>query len=136
MNETATKVGFTPGPWRIWEPEIDPGTNAVSGIIVGKRRKNDCEHEIATINCESSSFWSEPDDALIRSQSGICVYTKPTALANARLIAAAPDLLAACEAVLADCTRVPGRIYNGPGLEPRYETMEFLRAAIAKATGT
>jgi len=48
--------------------------------------------------------------------------------ANARLIAAAPDLLAACRAVL-ECL--------GRTLAPDYlpETRELLRAAIAKAEG-
>ena len=54
--------------------------------------------------------------------------------ANARLIAAAPDLLAACMAVLDDLEMVPGKVYQG-GIEPSVETKQMLRDAIRKATG-
>lgn len=46
--------------------------------------------------------------------------------ANARLIAAAPELLAACEAVLSSPTY---------GDTPSEEAVEMVRAAIAKARG-
>lgn len=54
--------------------------------------------------------------------------------ANARLIAAAPDLLAACEAALHDSEYMePGKVYHGPGHELTRETKAMLRAAIARA---
>lgn len=59
-----------------------------------------------------------------------------TAEANARLIAAAPDLLAACVAVLENCTLMQSRW--GDGANPR-ECREAERAmidAIGKALGS
>lgn len=55
-------------------------------------------------------------------------------VARFRLAAAAPDLLAACEAALKDSTEsIPGKVYYGPGHELKPETIAALRAAIAKA---
>ncbi len=50
--------------------------------------------------------------------------------ANARLIAAAPDLLAACEAILG-----PMDYYDPVKGFPLYEPFQMLKAAIAKAKG-
>jgi hypothetical protein len=55
--------------------------------------------------------------------------------ANARLIAAAPDLVAACKAALEDSEMIPGRVYYGPGLELTGATIDLLKAAVSKATG-
>ena len=51
--------------------------------------------------------------------------------ANARLIAAAPDLLAACEAALSELEALRG-VDEG---FPQGETAQALRSAIAKAKG-
>ena len=53
------------------------------------------------------------------------------ALANARLIAAAPDLLDACRCALAD---MEGLEVDGED-SPAFLTIQELKAAIAKATG-
>ena len=69
---------------------------------------------------------------------GVLDNTAPgiDAEANARLIAAAPDLLAACEAVLADHEErkfiYPGAPEENPN---RVRVMQLLRAAIARARG-
>lgn len=55
------------------------------------------------------------------SVAAVCNYYPKAVLANALLIAAAPDLLAACEAAI---YALKGREHDG-----------FLRAAIAKAKG-
>ena len=52
------------------------------------------------------------------------IYSRPSAEANALLIAAAPDLLAALEGLL-DCDTI----------ETRRDAVEAARAAILKATG-
>lgn len=70
----------------------------------------------------------------IRSVAEVGGHDVDEAEANARLIAAAPDLLAACEAALVQVTRdndergVPTNEHRG--------TQWMLEAAIAKAKGT
>jgi hypothetical protein len=51
---------------------------------------------------------------------------------DARLIAAAPELLDACRCALAD---LEGIVDELPGDHPAYLTIQELRAAITKATG-
>lgn len=88
----------TPGPW-----EVYGGTRA--GID-----KEDGSFSIVVAGYD--------DD-----ECGIYGHTDAEAAANARLIAAAPDLLAACRAAL-----------EGQSIPP-FEKYEMIRAAIAKATG-
>jgi len=52
--------------------------------------------------------------------------------ANARLIAAAPDLLSACRCALADLEGMCGLVEED---HPCFETIEELKAAIEKAEG-
>lgn len=60
---------------------------------------------------------------------------EPEDLANARLIAAAPELLAALEAIRNDCEDFIND-EDGPGaIETMQAMREAARAAIAKATG-
>jgi len=75
-----------------------------------------------------------PDDTIVAS-----LYS---GMANARLIAAARELLAACEAVLADLhyDGADGFWRAGPWADPSTEdgkggTVEMLRAAVARARG-
>jgi hypothetical protein len=81
----------------------------------------------------------EPVGAVVRSgvrfvaecPTGVCGHHQPECEANAALIAAAPDLLAACREALED--------YAGCNVDrfTQHETdkMNRLRAAIAKAEG-
>ena len=71
---------------------------------------------IAMIDCE---FSEEPESVLE---------------ANARLIAAAPDLLAAALCALADFEGILPE-FDPEREHPAWETLAELRAAIAKATG-
>ena len=93
----------TPGPWRV-------------------------EHSTAKGYLYMSYLYS--DEHHIISVGGSSI-SKGENKANARLIAAAPDLLAACEAVWQSCDR-EGRIM----LPSNGTTITALRAAIAKAKGT
>lgn len=61
----------------------------------------------------------------------------PEAGANARLIAAAPDLLAAAQTILADLhARIDRAMEEGGRAVPVFNGTAELAAAIAKATGT
>lgn len=55
--------------------------------------------------------------------------------ANARLIAAAPDLLAECRRMLTDLEKHIGPVMEAAGIHPPTLSIKSLRAAIAKATG-
>ena len=56
---------------------------------------------------------------------------------DARLIAAAPDLLAACRCALADLEGImPEFEPSGDRQHPGWTTIEELKAVIARATGT
>lgn len=97
----------TPGPW-LWEKDHDTG-----GYVVWTRQPH--TGELATVN---------PDD----------INGKWPAKANAHLIAAAPDLLEACQNMRG--------LYDTPverrrrSEDPLYDdAVSQLRAAIAKATG-
>lgn len=71
---------------------------------------------------------SETPSRFVRSERGIVAYCEgplPEAQANAKLIAAAPDLLAACERVLQLAVSVGGD-----------EVFAQVRAAVAKAGGS
>lgn len=98
-----TNTTHTPGPWRVDIFRYNaPGREAVPTIVTP-----------ADAIAEACPLWC-PDDR------------EAERLANARLIAAAPDLLAACQAALSQLT------------EEREEYLQAdidqLRAAIATAT--
>ena len=79
---------------------------------------------------------STVSNAAMRSVAKVYVsqmHGKPEAAANARLIAAAPDLLEACRALVSDCWR-----RSGVGLQDHEDGCEdcrAARAAIARAEG-
>lgn len=93
----------TPGPWRTLPEEVDKDYVRVRGTRLGLRYK------IANV--------------LTTIYEGVPAREADETRANAALIAAAPDLLEALQALLA--------IYPYPD----NETTDAARAAIAKATG-
>lgn len=103
---------FTPGPW-----EVGP----VDDTVVTHLGADGIRYEVAAIDGD----YNDPD-------------TWPTMEANARLIAAAPDMLAALE-------KAEQFIANGVELgfirmpdastpDPAHDTLPAIRAAIAKAS--
>lgn len=106
-----SKSQHTPGPWRATDLDQHPGIEnhdeSVSIVIFGYRKGLDSNHY---------------DDSGVRGK------TRKEAIANAHLIAAAPDLLEALENVLSEIF-----IWESEhGLHP-YAIKA--RAAIAKAKG-
>jgi len=77
----------------------------------------------------------------IKGPGDTIVASLYSGMANARLIAAAPELLAACEAVLADLHYGADGFWRaGPWADPSSEdgkggTVQMLRAAVAQARG-
>lgn len=97
---------YAPGPW------------VVQGIEVLANHAGESVR-VATVHGDHESNWNGSRKiAAIR--------------ANARLIAAAPELLDACRCALADLEGIAGDL---PGDHPAYLTIKELRAAIEKATG-
>lgn len=93
----------TPGPWTLAAERF--------GIaICGKRHHAEGESVIATV-------WTETPQRIPHAD----------ALANARLVAAAPDLLEACFAILS-----PGAFESAATTAALYD---LVLAAVAKATG-
>lgn len=105
---TGEQTQHTPGPWEIM------ARNGHMGVGVGRDDK-----EVATVYLnymDSSWDW---DTTVDRPEN-------EKAKANARLIAAAPELLKVCEAVSS---------YYGASLDYQPHYLEMARAAIAKAEG-
>jgi hypothetical protein len=94
---------YTPGPW-----VIDGSVNAENLDVINS------EGRIAMIDDSRSTGWNVP-----------------TINANARLIAAAPDLLAA----LIECERIANELFQETGLHEYMHASDRAREAIAKATG-
>ncbi len=97
MGNDATR--YTPGPWAYLPPE------AVGGAAI-----------VPAVGPAICSFWNEA-----KAVGGAAIELRSDAEheANARLIVAAPDLLAACEAAV-----------SGVGVWP-----DMARSAIARARG-
>ena len=95
----------TPGPW---EAVIQPGCHAVIASLSGGQKA------VAIIGNNT------PDDG-----------NEPMRFANARLIAGAPDLLAALQRIVA----VLDKQVASPHLAERASPLAQAKAAIAKATG-
>jgi hypothetical protein len=107
-DETSVRPGqsqFTPGPWK-----ADNGDGEYWGVF----DENGAGLAYLTEDCRSSQGLQSPDEDR----------------ANARLIAAAPELLAA--AVGAEASMELARV-KGTGVDEA--VLRILRAAIAKATG-
>lgn len=100
-------MGHTPGPWTVAEPGE---VDEHYGVLDGFGH--------------TASVYGYPEEA-------------SAALANARLIAAAPDLLHACQAIANDCERIlDGDDFSGmPDAELFRAFLNVLLPAIAKAEG-
>ena len=101
-------MGHTPGPWGCDGTEV---------------------HAEHLVICNAYRSRTDDEGNWMRSEE---------VEANARLIAAAPDLLAACQAIANDCERVlDGDDFSGmPDAELFRAFLDVLRPAIAKAEGT
>jgi hypothetical protein len=117
-----TETKHTPGPWEIFSPDAGPdyhpGIEALEGSF-------------------SIVVYGDEDDV-----TGVQGRTRPEALANAHLIAAAPDLLEALEGALPSLERLATEEMRGnrapTGQPPRtaaLERYEIALAAISKARG-
>ena len=118
---TPSRGDFTPGPWYIQEGRIIDGSDGYTLMLhiwppCADGVTPDCGDGVASI----ASLNSDPDDE--------CPYPEGPMRANARLIASAPDLLAACRAAVKELDVLQPDIDVG-------ETLAALRAAIALAEG-
>lgn len=120
MEQTNMNTQHTPGPWKV---EADP-------VWKGQHPLHDCRfitsgpHSIA--DEDNGAFMHDPNCQIIARMTD-CEEQR----ANASLIAACPDLLSACEEVMA-WAKTSGDHGGNPYL------MRFViraEAAIAKATG-
>lgn len=112
----AALAGHTPGPWRYYRDE--PCTDETWPIVVDKDGGI-----VANVNFETG-----PDHPATR---------KMPCMANARLIAAAPELLAALtECITSEGAACFGDMKHHPEWMQRrlYAISDIARAAIAKAT--
>jgi hypothetical protein len=107
--ESDKTTGITPGPWEHFDA------------------KN--EHGEATISIRGNSEFIATMDLM--ATNGGPYLLPPNAEANARLIAAAPDLLEACKAIAAHIPENDVDIPTFAGIN----LARIVRAAIAKAEG-
>jgi hypothetical protein len=104
-------MAHTPGPWRAVKQNVESFYVIYAGKI-----------QVADLYGITGERDEEGQDEFISNDESA---------ANARLIAAAPDLLEACETALADCQLLE-KIYR---TEKDYKLMALLSAAIKKAKG-
>jgi hypothetical protein len=119
----------TPGPWKAYP----------NGTICGGKYNT-------TQICETGwAFWSNRLHELLQSTPSGEEYdgnvldflhkNTETSTANAKLIAAAPDLLEACKCALADIQGLRELFsFEDSDNSPSWETIEELEKAITKAT--
>jgi hypothetical protein len=111
-----TAVGFTPGPWR-----VDESHDRSDGVYV----------EVDGRDC----YVCEIGGAVWDASEGLFQLT-PEDVANARLIAAAPDLYAALIAMVACVTDDHGAVSPEPADRRVWlDNLVAAREAIAKAEG-
>lgn len=106
-------MNHTPGPWTVQPGTV--GAGRVQIVSPSYRKECDAEHVI----CELRP-WQRPDYG-----------------PDAQLIAAAPELLAACQAIANDCERlIDGDDFSGMSDGDLFAAfLNALRPAIAKAEG-
>src|SRR5437868_3901379 len=102
---------YTPGPWK---SRIASPSDATL-IVAGPAPDGDGYERICTVRAREDRDYSKDDDR---------------ALANARLIAAAPDLLEACRLTLQILENLTTEDYSRGGDKPARKALE---AAVAKA---
>jgi hypothetical protein len=112
--ETATHV---PGPWKFGRTKPIAGIDVTRGWFIQPDHKG---------------TWLDIGEVYMTP-----TYDEATQEANARLIAAAPELLAACEDVVSNIDGLSkGMPANEPwGADSVHQWERRLKAAIAKATG-
>jgi len=110
----------TPGPW-----EVQELTHA-RGELWLQIGYSGCG-PIVRMNCTA-----EPMAPGVIAESKYMATSQETQRANARLIAAAPELLAVCKQIFKEAKNIESDGYMDDDARPVYEA---LRAAIAKATG-
>ncbi len=111
LRTTKEKTKHTPGPWTAVEGR-NGFLDALNYVHDGKR-------------CIARMELADGDTSFQRART----------MANARLIAAAPDLLEAAKRALALVECLPGRDIHGNQATHTLDTEDVLRAAIAKAEG-
>ena len=123
-NETQQveiSAGHTPGPWYADIAGFNP-------------------HCGATINANgrpriASVYWERTDGAEIADGGYIAHPANAETVANARLIAAAPDLLEALEGLFRECVMIHRFGGDADNTRAAREAEEAARAAIRKARG-
>lgn len=117
-------AAHTPGPWTKAERLNGPWWHISSGHTIGGEQCKSGRQAVASVHGES--------------KSGSVAYAEMFE-ANARLIAAAPELLHALEVAeqfmaIASDWNIDEAEINGE-MRSTYEWLDVVRAAIAKATG-
>ena len=107
--------GHTPGPWK------------TGGMLILTDRPS-------TVTPDGRTIHNWRDIAEVRHFNGP-LWDSPEGNANARLIAAAPELLAAAKCALADLEGIMPEFDPDGSEHPGWKTTEELRAAINKAEG-
>lgn len=105
-------MGHTPGPWQISKANCESGYVAIDSLV--KHGSRDAFYALAQVAV--AEFDDEEEQVSVPCEEGA---------ANARLIAAAPELLEACKAIAG--------VYEGHEDVPLY--VRRARAAILKAEG-
>lgn len=109
-----TKTEYTPGPWHLGNPSRDGEDAYMCEVMTAYATKN-AGADIACYDLICRTWSHERLAASVRLSRKECI-------ANARLIAAAPELLVALKAVVAIADR-------------KTDEFDAARAAIAKAEG-
>jgi hypothetical protein len=121
------EVSHTPGPWVIW----DGHTSVHAGPV--KENTRSCLRGGRGTICEMDELLcdcGEDYDLIHDDNGGVC----PALLANARLIAAAPDLLTALQMAIPALEWCDQQWAKSPQRGEGVNVLAFVRAAIAKAT--
>lgn len=107
----------TPGPWSVFNPRLRTNPTKEARLLV---LHPDGERLIARCN-----------EGFSNSKGTLAIEERE---ANARLIAAAPELLAALEALFANCSMIHNVWGDGCNRKQADAAIAAARAAIAKAT--